>query len=46
VKHIDATITFSRRLITMKNWYRASQSRQSMRTVSEIASSCNVWFLS
>jgi len=28
----------------MKNWYRTSQSGQSMRTISEIASACNVWF--
>jgi len=30
----------------MKNWYRASQSGQSIRTISEIASTCNVCFLS
>jgi len=30
----------------MKNWYRTSQSGQSMRTISEIDSACNVWFLS
>jgi len=29
----------------MKNWYRTSQSGQSIRTVSGIASACNVWFL-
>ena len=46
VEHTDATITFSRRLITTKNWYRTSQSVQSIRTILEIASTCNVWFLS
>jgi len=29
----------------MTNWYRTSQSGQSMRTILEIASACNVWFL-
>jgi len=33
-------------LITMKNWYRTIRSGQSMPTKSEIASACNVWFLS
>jgi len=28
-------------LITMKNWYRASQSGQSMQTILKIASACN-----
>jgi len=32
--------------ITMKYWYRTSQSGQSTRTISDIASVCNVWFLS
>jgi len=48
MEHIDATITFSRRCnnITMKNWYRTSRSGQSIRTILETASTCNVWFLS
>jgi len=29
-------------IMTMKNWYRTSQSGQPMRTVSEMASACNV----
>jgi len=33
-------------LITMKNWCRATQSGQPMRTILEIASDCHVWFLS
>jgi len=28
----------------MKNWYRTTRPSQSMRTISEIASACNVGF--
>ena len=46
MEHIDATITFSRRCnkITTKNWYRISQSGQSMRKISENAFSCKLGF--
>ena len=47
VEHIDATIIVSSGCkITVKNWYRTSQSGQSMRTILKIASARNVWFLS